>query len=57
MSALCVVESYAINQHEHLTKATALCPNLYRRGEVPINRDGGVCRLNLPEDALYVLLE
>lgn len=38
-------------------KATALDPNGYAKGEVPVQRDGAELVIKLPEDSLHVLLE
>ncbi|GAB4167721.1 MAG: hypothetical protein Fur0032_05840 [Terrimicrobiaceae bacterium] len=43
--------------NRHLTRATALTPNLYRQKDVPCQRTKDRLELTLPEDALYVLLE
>lgn len=52
------------NTHATLTldnlkirKATALNQNLYRAGDVPVRREGGKVVIDLPTDAMYVLLE
>jgi len=40
-----------------ITKATALDPNLYPAGTVPVKRNGTQATIELPEDALYTVLE
>lgn len=54
-----VVNTHAtlIVANPHLKKATVLDSNLYPRGEVPVRRDGNRATVELPQDALYVVLE
>jgi hypothetical protein len=40
-----------------LTKATALDPNGFSQGSVPVTRSGGTLKLELPANAMYVVLE
>jgi hypothetical protein len=44
-------------RNPELTKATALDANGYAKNDAPIERDGELIRLQLPEDALHVILE
>lgn len=41
----------------HITKATALNPNLYPQSSVPVKRDGDTVIIELPKDSLYLILE
>ena len=40
-----------------ISRATALDPNLYRRGSVPVKRKGDQVTVELPADSLYTILE
>ena len=40
-----------------ITRATVLDPNLYPHGSVPVKRNGMQVEIELPQDALYTILE